>query len=189
MAKIKNEFLYLDTQMMEYKERMYNLHLERLNKLVIESEKVLKRTLKDQEKQKLKKDGADFVFFEIKDKFQFPNADDSFNFKSLGINIEPFKEATNLYKGHNFEADLLEGKFIPSKKQINKIKEDCAVYTVNEKQKHALEISNKIIAIVRDAENNHIPINKLNAKNLFKGVKMDNNNELLINGGFIASIS
>ena len=182
----KPEFLYVDKQAIEFKENNYKTNLSCLNKLIAESEIVLNRKLTTAEKNKMKNKGAEFVEVEVKKQFQFKNADENFNLEALGINIEPFRKASSFYLVEGYDADLVEGKFIPSEKQLNILTESSTIYTSNEKQKHALKIANTLIELIKDAEDLGLPINKHSVRTLF--LKQNHNNEFVIDNGLIAGL-
>lgn len=149
----KPQFLYCreskyNALLSEYKSGVFEL-----NNLLQETEKLLDRGLTDQEIALLSKNKVSFVLKEVRSKFQFPAADESFNLEALGINIRPFKEAserTTLAPSYNYV--FKDGKFHECEKYKKEIKEQFYIYTENERQNKALQLSKELLSIVSELE-------------------------------------
>ena len=155
MNEFKREFLRFNQHHLDEYIRIYNVAIVELNNVVKAAKIVLDRPLTDKEKRIIETDGIDDVLNELRSKFQFPNADDDFNFKANGVNLSELTatELIFMQKRSEYTYTLLDDLFVASQEQIELIQENNSVYSVNERQNAALIFAPKMIELLNEGEN------------------------------------
>lgn len=138
-------FLYKNDERIRRLQEQVPAAAEKLNAFIEAVERELSRTLKDEEKVKVKEEGIDFLINDLKEEFPFPKASDSFNYEAMGINLEP------LLKKHEFgnrswqiQLELEEGRFKASSELIDDLSTQYHYYTLNQQQNDAMALAGEL---------------------------------------------
>lgn len=147
-------FLYAEEKARKAELENYGSSILELNKLVTESEVVLKRKLSDNEKFVLSKQGAKYIIDKVKASFKFKNATDQFNLDSEGIDLEPLKAQDIKYSRFYLKYDysLVKGLFEEDEEQIKIIMEATQVFTTNANQNKVLELGEKYVKFCEELQ-------------------------------------
>lgn len=134
--------------------------------------KLLKKELSNEDKAEILKNRLDAVMAQLRDGFQFKNASDDFNIQSLGINLNPVKEAFRQLG--KFDSDILElenGFVRISEKGKNRIAQSACLYTKTEKQNEVYKMAQRLSANLNEALEKNI-ISKLDRPGLEQTFKI-----------------
>jgi hypothetical protein len=153
--EFKREFLRFNQLHLDEYIRIYNVAIVELNNVVKAAKIVLDRPLTDKEKRVIETDGIDFVLNEIRVGFPFPKGLDQVNYDALGVNITDLTatELIFMQKRSEYTYTLLDDLFVASQEQLELIKEQNSVYSVNERQNNALIFAPKMIELLNEGEN------------------------------------
>lgn len=117
-----------------------------ISKFVELCEKTLKTSFTDKEKINLKDNGLSFVNDWIKPKFKFPDADENFNLKALGMDLTPITNYwnANAKQWNGLSVELDKGKFfIPNMDKLENVTKHYH-YAENERQEKAFKEATEI---------------------------------------------
>ncbi|MFA6402776.1 MAG: hypothetical protein WCX31_14330 [Salinivirgaceae bacterium] len=148
--KEKKQFLYFNYMRNKELHRAYLADIDILNDIVSELEaNILRVPLTLEQKTALCDNAQTFiegVKLEIRGNYTFPNARERHSLELLGISYEKMDSLFGKLKSYSNPCDIdNEGQLIASERHIEKIKQDCDVYTKNDAQ---LEIYNSLTKIV-----------------------------------------
>lgn len=155
MKDFQPQFLYKDQERINSETNQTESGATALNAFINEAETVLSCKFTDTEKQALKSDGIAFIKNFVKAKFEFPNANETFNLEALGL-----IKVKDLYSNYErvsvtwlyFDYSLTKGVFEVSKKQREQTIQSFSNYTQTEKQNQVLELAEKMIVLFDEAE-------------------------------------
>ena len=155
MNEFKREFLRFNQLHLDEYRRIYKESIVLLNNVIKQAEIVLDRPLTSNEMQLIKTDGIDDVLNEIRVGFPFPKGLDQVNFDALGINISELtaSELQFIPIRNKYTYTLQKDLFVECQEQIELIKEQNSVYSVNERQNNALIFAPKMIKLLEEGEN------------------------------------
>ena len=140
-------FLYHDQEKEYLNIKAYRRKKEALNDLKIIIEKSLKITLTDADLKKIPADARKFVEAkknEVRAKFQFPNATETFNLEALGVAFAPIDKALTEISNVNYHFELVNGSFDEMQSELDRIRSEADIHTANERQAEAVTISKDI---------------------------------------------
>ena len=96
------------------------------------------------------------------------------------------------YRVNNeYDVSISDGKFVSTKKEIDKLIELSKVYTKNQKQNNALKVGRQIIDTLQEAESKSIWFNKTDATSIFKFIgcrTIKNKQEIYLDPKFISMV-
>jgi hypothetical protein len=140
-------YLYHDQEKEYLNIKAYRRKKEALDDLKIIIEKSLKITLTDADLKKLSVDTRKFVEAkkgEVRATFQFPNATETFNLESLGVQFAPIDKALTEISNVNYHFEVVNGSFDEMQSELDRIKSEADIHTANERQAELVTISKDI---------------------------------------------
>lgn len=111
---------------------------------------------------------------ELKSRYQFPFADDTFNNKALGINPEPIYNLHAAYgdSWRRFTFTFEDGQFTPTKDQP--LIEQCHYYADTPERKKILQLARKVLAFHKEMSEAGILLKPITFWELFTPGMFDN---------------
>ncbi len=151
--EFKPQLLYKDESRIKEILKQSDDTSEKLNQALDVATNFIGGDLNDEDKENILLGGFDKAMEMIRAKYQFPDADDEFNLKSMGKDAEPvelaLRSSKSLYRG--FEYDTLNGKVILSGNGKKNIEEGACTYTKNEAQNAAFDLAKRICKNLNEA--------------------------------------
>jgi len=151
--EFKPQLLYKDESRIKEILKQSDDTSEKLNQALDVATNFIGGDLNDEDKENILLGGFDKAMEMIRAKYQFPDADDDFNLKSMGKDTEPVKKALmsskSLYRG--FEYGTLNGKVTLSGNGKKNIEEGECTYTKNEAQNAAFDLAKRICKNLNEA--------------------------------------
>lgn len=151
--KFKPQLLYKDESRIEGSLKNANQNAEKLNEALEVSTEFIGGDFTDEDKENILLGGFNKAMELIREKYQFPNADDDFNLKSMGKDPEPVKLAlrssNSLYRG--FEYGILNGKVVLTGNGKKTIEEGACTYTKNDAQNSAFDLAKRVCKNLNEA--------------------------------------
>lgn len=147
----KKEVLFRDEKEVARVNQVIKNALELASKAIEISEDILQKKLTGVQKLEVIKDGRNFVQNELRKKYQFKNADDDFNLQAMGVNPEPLYRFlnTNAIKWQSVDFEVKKDTVVLS--EIQPLIERHTYYLENDRQKEALEIAQKLVDVLNEA--------------------------------------
>ena len=191
----KPTLLYVDEKYKTSLTDAYYLNIKQNNTLIEVCENLLKRTLTDKEILTAIKNPLDFaesVKDTIRSKFQFPESDQDFNLRALGLTFDNLNVCLNIPSKEEYKYIIDGNKLTPEPKYLKLIDAKCNVYTRNQKQNQALKIAKNLTKSAHDLielgiANSHAQFNYMRGTNNL--VLTGTNNILKINYTRILSLN
>ncbi len=147
--KFKPQLLYIDEKLRSHLMDKYATDLGFHNNFITEAETLLKRDLTKSEIEKAIKNPKEFtehVKTLIRSKFQFKNADESFNLQAGGLSFTGIDVATGMLTEQNkiTQYVLEDGKLSPEPKHIKSLEEQSKIKTKNQRQNELFNVAKSI---------------------------------------------
>ena len=151
--EFKPQLLYKDESRIKGSLKTADQNAEKLNEALEVATEFIGGDFTDKDKENILLGGFDKAMEMIRAKYQFPDADDEFNLKSMGKDAEPVKKALlsskSLYRG--YEYGILNGKVVLTGNGKKNIEEGACTYTKNEAQNAAFDLAKRICKNLNEA--------------------------------------
>lgn len=145
-----------DYERLEKTKKTITEQAARVNLFINTVESAIGEKLTDEQKEAAYRKGMHAVKEMLKGRYPYPDADEDFNLRALGINLKDAEECHRMYFGSwakHKQALNSEGEFEVQDIENHPEVQYCYKYTQNKKQEEALKKAKKLSDLLNDLDN------------------------------------